>query len=188
MDTSYLICAGFGGTLLVLQALAGVAGVGGGHEVAHDAGADHDAGTDHDHDHGGSWFLGMLTLRTATAALTFFGLGGLTAGYYEANEISSLGVAVGSALAAFYLVGTLFRSLSRLKADGTARVERAIGQSGSVYLRIPRGRTGQGKVQIALQNRTVEYHAVTAGPELATGSPIRVVGILTADTVEVEAA
>ena len=39
-----------------------------------------------------------------------------------------------------------------------------------------------------LQNRTVEYQAITSGDELATGRPIKVVAVVNSDTVEVEAA
>jgi hypothetical protein len=57
-----------------------------------------------------------------------------------------------------------------------------------VYLRVPAAKAGTGKVHLMLQNRTVEYQAVTVGAELPTGAPIRVVGVVNSDTVEVEAA
>ena len=42
-----------------------------------------------------------------------------------------------------------------------------------------------GKVHINVQNRTLEYHAVTSQEQLPTGAKIVVVGIVSADTVEV---
>jgi hypothetical protein len=53
---------------------------------------------------------------------------------------------------------------------------------------VPAARAGSGKIQLMLQNRTVEYQAVTPGNELATGTPIRIVAVINSDTVEVEAA
>lgn len=182
MDTFYLACAALGGTVLILQLVAGLLGIGG----DHDTDTDHDAGADGDHD--GNSFFGALSVRTAAAALTFFGLGGLTAAYYGASEPVAIGIAVGAAAAAFYSVAFIIRSLTQLKADGTVRIDRAIGSMGSVYLRIPGSRSGMGKVHLAVQKRTVEFQAMTAGPELATGSPIRVVAVVNSDTVEVEAA
>lgn len=182
MESFYLVCAGLGGTFIVLQLVAGFVGFG----ADHDTDTDHDAGADGDHE--GDSFFGALSVRTVSAALTFFGLGGLTAGYYGVTEAAALCAAVAAAAAAFYAVAFLVRSLSQLKADGTARIERSVGQTGSVYLRVPGTRAGRGKVHLAVQNRTVEYQAVTAGPELPTGVPVRVVAILAADTVEVEAA
>ena len=68
-----------------------------------------------------------------------------------------------------------------------ARIDRAVGCTGTVYLRVPGAKGGAGKVHLALQNRTVEYQAVTAGEEIPTGKPVKVVAVVNADTVEVEA-
>jgi hypothetical protein len=178
MDTFFQTCAALGGTVLLLQFLAGLFG----------HGADHD--TDHDHgdsDHGGNWLVSMIGVRTVAAGLTFFGLGGLTAGYYGLSESQSVGVAIGFGAVAFYAVATIVKSLSKLKSDGSVRIDRTVGQSATVYLRIPAGRAGTGKVHVAVQNRTVELPAVTAGPELPTGAAVRVVAVVPPDTVEVEA-
>ena len=94
----------------------------------------------------------------------------------------------GPGVVALYAVAVMMRSLAHLKHDGTARVERAVGRTGTVYLRVPAARAGSGKIHLMLQNRTVEYQAVTPGSELATGTPIRVVAVVNSDTVEVEAA
>jgi hypothetical protein len=180
METAFLVCAVLGGTFVVLQLVAGLVGLGGDHDLDHDL--DH-AGGDH-----GNWFAGVLTVRTVTAALLFFGLGGLTALQYGAEEPAAFGVALGAGVAALYAVVLIMRSLAGLKADGTARVHRAVGHTGTVYLRVPGGRAGPGKVHLMLQNRTVEYQAVTVGAELPTGTPVRIVGVVNSDTVEVEAA
>src|SRR5688572_27945507 len=113
MNTFYLICAGLGGSLVLLQFLAGVFGLGGDHDVDHDhsLGA-HDA--DGDHDHGENWFLGLLTFRAVCAAIAFFGLGGLTAAYYELDTPAQLGSAFGAGFVALYLVATLMKMMSRL--------------------------------------------------------------------------
>ncbi|MBY0512929.1 MAG: hypothetical protein K2P78_03345 [Gemmataceae bacterium] len=186
MDTLFLVCAVAGGALMLLQLLAGLVGFGGDHDTDHDTSADH--GSDHAHEQAGNWFLGLLSVRTVTAALTFFGLGGMVALRSGVEELPALGVAVGCGVGALFLVAQLMKSLTRLRADGTARVSRAVGQTGTVYLRIPGSKTGPGKVHLSVQNRTVEYQAVTAGAELPTGSPVRVVGVVGPDTVEVVAA
>lgn len=186
METAFLICVGAGGTLLVLQFLAGALGLGGDHG---DADAHHDFHTGHaadGHDHGdGNWFLGLLTFRSVCAAVTFFGLGGLTAGYYGSPPSAQLGAAFLAGLAALYLVATLMKMLYRLKAEGTVRIDRAVGQTGTVYLRVPAQKAGPGKVTLSLQNRTVELEAYTAAAELPTGTPVRVVAVLGPGSVEV---
>jgi hypothetical protein len=204
METIYLTCAIVGGTLLGCQFLLGLLGFGGhhdvggghdfhdvgGHDVAHDAGHDtgHDAqGGDH-HDQGHSaatWFVQVLTFRSVVAAVTFFGLAGMASLAGEMAPPLSLAVALAAGAAALFLVAYMMRTLYRLRSDGTARIDRAVGLNGTVYLRIPARKAGVGKVHLNLQNRTVEYQAVTSQAELATGSKIVVVAVISPDTVEV---
>ncbi len=178
METLFLICAVVGGTILVLQLFATLLGLGGDHDFDH---------SDLDSSHTADWFLGVLTVKTVIAAAAFFGIGGMIALTSGANQWSALGVAVGSGVVALYLVAAVMRSLHGLRADGTARIERALGRAATVYLRVPGDRAGAGKIHMNLQNRTVEYQAMTDGPELPTGSQVKIVGIVNSDTVEVEA-
>lgn len=180
METAFLVCTILGATLLLCQLIAGMFGFG----------ADHDLDTDHDPDHSdghGNGLLGMLSVRTVTAALLFFGLGGQTARYYGADDLAAFGIAVGAGALALYLVALAMKSLKGLKADGTVRIARSVGCTGTVYLRVPGAKGGAGKVHLALQNRTVECQAITAGDELPTGKLIKVVAVVNSDTVEVEA-
>jgi hypothetical protein len=195
METVFLVCAIVGGTLMLCQFVLGLLGVGhhdvGGHDVpadvSHDIGHDQDTGHDHaDHDHGHpSWFAGVLTVRSVIAALTFFGLAGMVATSRGLERPPALGIAFAAGLAALGVVAFLMRSLGRLRADGTVRIERAVGQTGTVYLSVPAGRAGAGKVHLKLQNRIVEYQAVTAREELPTGSHVVVVAVSAPGTVEV---
>ncbi|MFM8271293.1 MAG: hypothetical protein ACKODX_03070 [Gemmata sp.] len=186
METTFLVCAVLGGTLLVTQLVATLIGFGGDHVFDH--GADASGGDISGGATGVDWFLSVLSVKTATAALTFFGIGGKIALIAELGEAAAVAVAVASGLAALYLVAALMRSLHNLKADGTVRIERSVGLPGTVYLRIPGSRAGVGKVHLNLQNRTIEYQAVTPGLELPTGARVKVVAVVNADTVEVELA
>ncbi len=177
MENAFLICAAGGGIFLLCQLVAGLLGFG----------ADSEADADGDADQA-NWMFGLLTLRAVSAAFLFFGIGGMIALRAELDDWSAFGIALGAGVAALYLVATLMKSLHRLKADGTARIDRAVGLTGIVYLRIPAEKSAAGKVHVNLQNRTVEYQAVTAGNELPTGTPIRVVAVINSDTVEVVAA
>ena len=121
------------------------------------------------------------------AALAFFGLAGLAAQSAEASTPTTLLVAVAAGAAAMAAVYWMMRGLQELRADGTVRIQRAVGQHGNVYLRVPANRSGSGKIQFNLQNRTMEYLAVTAGPELPTGTKVVVVGVVNPTTLEVQA-
>jgi hypothetical protein len=190
----YWTCFLVGSPLLVVQFLLSLLGFG--HH--HDAGGDHDVhGGDHDthasdhhdahgagHDSYVTWFVGLLTLRTIAAALTFFGLAGMRASLSLEAPVA-FAVAVAGGAAAFAIVAWMMKMLNKLKADGTVRIERAVGKNGTVYLTVPAAKAGAGKVTLNLQNRTVEYQAITPAGELPTGAKVVVTAIVSPDTVEV---
>ena len=80
----------------------------------------------------------------------------------------------------------LYRQMMRLQASGNIRIESAVGQVCQVYLRIPSGRSGAGKVQISINNSVREYDALTDGDALPTGTDVKVVEAINATTLLVE--
>ena len=193
MTTIFLVCAAVGGTVLGFQVLMTLVGLGGDAldiDLPDDVDADIDADVDFDGDatvhHGSSWLFGVISFKTLVAAMTFFGLAGLAANSTGASQPVVLVIAVAAGVGAMYGVYWLMQMLYRLKAEGTAKIQRAIGRHATVYLRIPGRQSGTGKIQINLQKRTMEYFAMTAGDELPTGAKVVVVDVITPTTVEVE--
>lgn len=80
----------------------------------------------------------------------------------------------------------LFKWMSGMQQSGTIEPEALVGCKGSVYLTIPAGRTGEGKVQITVRGAIREYNAMTEGDRLPNEAPIRVVAVLNGHTVLVE--
>lgn len=206
MTYLFLFFAVVGGTVLVCQFVLTLVGLSGGHELpddlsadtggdfhggdVHDVSADHsgDAGHDHatgGHDHASSWLFGVISFRTLVAASAFFGLAGLAAQQGGLNLVSQLGIGTVCGLGAMYGVHWIMSLIGRLGEDGTVRIQRAIGQEGTVYIPIPGGKSKAGKIQLRLQNRLLEYAAVTdAADRLPTGTHVRVVGVA-GDVLEV---
>jgi len=203
--TIFLVCALVGGTVLAVQFILAFVGLGAEAldvdvpgDVADadvDFSGDVDAGGDVDLDGAAghaaghldsSWMFQVISFRTVVAALTFFGLGGLTAGSMDYSGPMQLVVAIATGLAAMYAVFWLMRSLMRLRSEGTPRIRGTVGRHGTVYTTIPAGESGTGKIQINLQNRTMEYLALTSGDALAPGAKVVVTGVVTPDTVAVE--
>jgi hypothetical protein len=185
------ICATIGVTLLVCQLVLTLVGIGGHHADGGDApavgdgDADHFAGSDHPGDHGSNWFFGVISLRTLTAALAFFGLAGLGLHSMGFSALATLGGAVLAGLGAMHLVHWLMQSLAYMRADGTVRLDKAIGASGTVYIPIPGQQQGIGKVSLILDSQTVELDARTSADSLPTGTPIVVTKVLQGELVEV---
>ena len=97
-----------------------------------------------------------------------------------------LSVLIGLALVAAVMY--LFKWLAGMQQSGNINLQKsAAGCEGKVYLTIPEGRSGSGKVQIAINGAVREYDAVTESETpLKTGTSIRVVDALDANTLLVE--
>jgi membrane protein implicated in regulation of membrane protease activity len=185
MALLFSICAVVGGTLFVLQFLLSMLDFGGGHDVdAHSFDMHHAGGG---HGEGTSWLFGMLSFRAIVSALTAFGLGGLATNSSGATQIESLGFAVFCGLATMLVVAFMTHSMRKLEDDGTVHIQKALGRSGTVYLTIPAKKSGTGKVTISLQNRTMEFPAITPAEELVTGTIVVVTAVVGSNTVEVSA-
>ena len=96
-----------------------------------------------------------------------------------------IAIAVGVVLVV--LVMLLFKWLTDMQETGNINVYKsAVDCQGTVYLTIPGERAGEGKVQITINNAVREYAAVTDGPTLKTGQRIRVVEVVSSNTLLVE--
>jgi membrane protein implicated in regulation of membrane protease activity len=136
--------------------------------------------------HDSSRLFGMLSFRTLVAAAAFFGVTGkaaLSAGYAQSTSFI-LAVLVG--MAAMYGMYWLMQLIAGLSSSGNESIGNAVGLQATVYVPIPAARTGAGKVQLSMQNRIVEYQAVTDDADpLKTGETVEVVGVAGSDIVSV---
>jgi len=212
MTTLFLICAIVGSTFLLTQLVLMVLGMGGdggdfdgssdfhgdtggdfhGDAAGHgDVPADHATSASaihhaHDAAHGTSWLFKVISFRTEVAAMTFFGVSGMAAQSAGVASPMVLVIALATGGAAMYSVYWIMQGLYRLRADGTVRIHRVVGHPARVYLTIPGNNGGAGKIHGILQNRTMEYLAMTPGETLPTGAKVVVVNVLTENTVEVQ--
>ena len=144
----FTLCAALGGTVLVLQFLLGLIGLGGhsdfGGDVGHDFGGDFHAGggdfhtgdvhaetthdsphaSDQDDQHEANWLFRMISVRAVRGGLGLFGLAGLAADAAEVPLPLTLLIALAAGLAAMYGVYWMMRGMQSLQAEGTVRLER----------------------------------------------------------------
>lgn len=147
-----------------------------GHGAGH---VDHGGGT-----HGSTvGVFKVISFRTLIAALTFFGLAGLAAQAADYPPIHALLVATACGLGAMYGVYWLMRAISSLRSEGTVHISQAVGRRAMVYLKIPARQSGRGKIHVNVQNRTMEYLAMTAGDAIPGGAAVVVLKILGPETV-----
>lgn len=126
----------------------------------------------------GIGFGDIFTLRNGVSFLMGFSWGGLMAygwGLEYEVLVAVVGFMVGMALVAINML--LLFVMSKLKHDGSIKLENAIGEQATVTLPIPANHSGVGKVRISIQGRLKEYHAVTDGAALTRNAVVRVLDI-----------
>lgn len=173
--TVYLACAVIGGAIMTIQMVLLMFG------------ADVDADTDVDDLAGHADGFGFLSIRSVAGFLTFFGLTGLWGMAEQWRASAVVGVSLGAGLAMMLFVAWIMSMMVKLHSEGNIDPTNAVGTTGKVYLRVPGEHSGKGKVTVTLQGRSQEFEAVTAGPELTTGSQVKVVRMTSPNTFEVEA-
>ena len=133
-----------------------------------------------------TWLFRMLSFRTLVAATTFFGLSGTASLQAGLTAAVALVVAILMGLCAMVVVHYLMRTLYRLSHDGTVKIGDAVGKPATVYLPIPAARAGAGKVQVCMEDRIMEYQAVSSHDDrLPTGTKVVVVDTVGPAMVEV---
>lgn len=160
--------------LILLQAALGLF-------VGHhgDVGPASDVSTDHD-------ITSYLSLKSIAALMLGFGFGGVMAIQhgFSVPIAGVFGLLLGVVIAASYLI--LMNFVFSLRSDGTMILREAIGHNGTVYMRIPAENSGSGEIQVSFSGRRKNVKAYTAGPELPTGSDVRVVALRGENALVVE--
>ena len=73
----------------------------------------------------------------------------------------------------------MFYLISKSSADGTMKIQKAIGVTGEVYLTIPSKRSGIGKVQVKVMGSLRTLEAMTDDEQpIRTGKVIKVSQII----------
>lgn len=175
METVYQISAGLGGAVLLLQMLLLLFGGGADDFDASEADLDSDDGS-----------VGLLSIRAIASFMAFFGLTGWYGVVEDWNGTVTVFSAFGVGAAMMFAVAWLMIQLRKLYSDGNLNTENAVGKTAVVYLRIPGEKSGLGKITVAMQGRTIELRAQTAGPEIATGQMVKVLSRASGDVFEVE--
>ena len=186
MATIYTVCAVVGGVILLCQLLLTVIGLDHDHADIAEVGDDIEIGDEYADAHDSTWFFSVLTFKSLVAALAFFGLGGHAALSAGISPFISVQCALAAAILAMLCVAWLMRVLYRLDAQGNVRIEHCIGETGTVYLGIPANQSGAGKVTVSVQNRSMEYAAMTENEAIATGARVEVVGVKDSETLLVK--
>ena len=131
--------------------------------------------------------LRLFTVRGIMAFLMMGSWVGFLLSRAGASEFVSLLCAAASGIAALVFMAKLMQMILGLQEDGTTKIKNALGQTGQVYIRIPGGEKGKGKVNVTVQEKLCEFDAVTEQSEtIKTGETIYVTDIREGNVLVVE--
>jgi len=179
-----LLCIAIPSSLfLVIQMILIMVGAAGGD------GLDTDTDVDFDYSSGPKDFgvASMFSLQGVASFLCVFGWGSLLV--YRATGLLVLGIFVGAVLGfiVMYALAKIMMYLNRLAHNGTLDVKNLLGNSGTVYLKIPPKGEGRGKVMVQTSERLVEFDAVSESEDyIANNAEVRVIDILGENVLVVE--
>ena len=107
--------------------------------------------------------LGGLKILTLRGVLAFFSIGGWTTFLFAEEVPNWLAVLFGglAGTAAMVLLAYVFKQIYRLESSGNLDYKSTVGKSAVVYLRIPKNKSGTGKIMMNHQERMVEIDAIT---------------------------
>lgn len=131
--------------------------------------------------------LHLFTLEGIVAFLTVFSWTAILS--YQAGAAGTISVLIGAVLGAVAMFGVakIIQLTSRLASNGTLQMRNALGQTATVYLMIPSRGTGQGKVNLTVQERFIEASAVTDElVNIPSGAFVRVIDVRADNVLVVE--
>ena len=129
----------------------------------------------------------LFTIRGIVAFLMVGSWVGFVASRAGIHEFIAVVFALISGTVSLFGMAKLMQALMGLNQDGSLRVKNALGQIGTVYIKIPGGEAGVGKVNVMVQERLCEFDAVTeSGDELKTGETVYVTDIRPGNVLVVE--
>ena len=153
---SYLFCAVFGGTLLVIMFILTLIG------FSHDAECDCEI---HDGDMGE---VSVLSVKGIVSFITFYGLSGLC---FRFSSWGGWLVSVFCGVVMMFVTAGVISLVLKLQHSGNVNPESFIGCPGSVYLALPGEEKPGGQVSVTLPGSTRIVAAVSEEP-LETGTPV----------------
>ena len=163
----------FVGTLVFVIRL-GLMFIGG--EADSDIDLDADVGGEIEADPGhGLQIFSLSTIASFLMGFGWAGLIGFTALDLSVTISALLGLGGGAALV--WLITILLKAVYDLQSSGNVSMEQAMGMEGAVYLTVPGGDSGRGRVRVVINETAKIYDAVTEGEALERNARVRVAAV-----------
>lgn len=171
LDTTmqvYWGCAIVGSVIFLVQALLTLIGM----DSDLDMDADIDLGDGDTMDMGGG--LSLFSIRNIVNFIVGLGWGGVCLSGVISNSILLGIVAILVGCFFVWLFFMMKKQTRKLESNGAFDIKLCKGKVADVYLRIPAGGSGMGKIQISINGSIHEIDAKTQGDEIPSGTKVTV--------------
>ena len=135
---------------------------------------------------GSAGIFSLFTLRNFINFFLGFGWGGisLAPAIHSNSLLVFLSFLIGLLFVAVFAL--MLRMMLKLEKSGNFSIQECIGQTATVYLRIPANHTAAGKIQISINGSVHELNAFTDGDFLPTGTRVKVIKIIDSGSLLVQ--
>jgi membrane protein implicated in regulation of membrane protease activity len=140
----------------------------------------------HDGTLGSAGVFSLFTLRNFINFFLGFGWGGISFASAISSKTLLVLVAFVCGLIFVAVFVLILRAFLKLEHNGSFSITDCVGQTASVYLRIPANHAASGKVQISINGSIHELDAFTDGEFLPTGTRVRIVSVIDSGSLLVE--
>jgi hypothetical protein len=127
-----------------------------------------------DVDMGADLSFKAFTFQGIIAFILMFGLVGLALSRSDQGDMMALFAGTVAGGASMWSMGKMFQAFHSVQSSGNMDIENAVGQDGTVYMRIKPGEVGQIQVTIQGALRTLDAIASDARLYIKTGATITV--------------
>ncbi|MBR1593384.1 MAG: NfeD family protein [Bacteroidales bacterium] len=154
----------------------------------HDVDVDFDAADFGDTDGDTMDTGGAVSLFSVRSMVNFFvGFGWAGVSFHDLIGSPALLIAVSVLVGALFVWVFFFikKQTKKFEANGAFDIRNCEGRTANVYLRIPEGKAGKGKVQVSVNGSIHEIDALTDGDAIASGQKVRIVEVIDGETLRV---
>ena len=129
----------------------------------------------------------LFSLRNLINFLLGLGWGGIS--FYSIISNKALLVTVAILIGLLFVAMFFFviKQMMRLQENNSFNINNALNKTGQVYLTIPAGKKGKGKVQVSVNGAIHELDAFTEDEILHSGAVVKVTAVLDTASVLVKA-
>lgn len=130
--------------------------------------------------------ISLFSIKNFVNFIVGFGWGGVCfAGIIENKWLLTF-VAMLVGIAFVIMFFFIKKQTKKLEHNGAFLINDCVGKTVDVYLRIPKNKSGKGKVQVSLNGSVQEFDAMTAGESIASGQKVEVLSVIDGSTVLVK--